>query len=172
MLKKEVIHVSGRLYLDGEIAEVWWSVFICVFLPRLLLLETFLGRLIQRAVLFTDTVWPPASCRTSASSVLLNPYFTWYFMQTEAQWIFNCNYVEYFCVWERNLRFLQATGDIPYFVPELPGSSQQFWCPPSFSECSNMDTVMIKCPHHSISQISHMCGFLGYSPLWAEESKY
>lgn len=30
----------------------------------------------QRAVLLTDTVWPPASCRTAASSVLLNPYFS------------------------------------------------------------------------------------------------
>lgn len=57
----------------------------------------------QGAVLFTDTVWPPASCRTAASSVLLNSYFTWYFMQTEAQWIFNCNYVEYFCVREREI---------------------------------------------------------------------
>lgn len=36
------------LYLDEEIAEVWWSVFICIFLPRLLLLETFLGRLIDK----------------------------------------------------------------------------------------------------------------------------
>lgn len=57
----------------------------------------------QRAVLLTDTVWPPASWRTAASSVLLNPSFTWYFMQTKAQWIFNCNYVEYFCVQEREV---------------------------------------------------------------------
>ena len=45
------------LYLKGEIAEVWWSVFICIFLPRLLLLETFLGRLIDKELSCSLTLY-------------------------------------------------------------------------------------------------------------------
>lgn len=53
------------LYLKGEIAEVWWlSVFICIFLPRLLLLETFLGRLIDKELSCSLTLYGLQLLRT------------------------------------------------------------------------------------------------------------
>lgn len=77
MLKKEVICFRKTLYFKRENRR---SLVVSVhlhFSPKAVALRNILRTFDrQRAVLFTDTVWPPASCRTAALSVLLNPYFT------------------------------------------------------------------------------------------------
>ena len=76
MLKKEVICFRKTLYFKRENRSLVVSVHLH-FSPKAVALRNILRTFDrQRAVLFTDTVWPPASCRTAASSVLLNPYFT------------------------------------------------------------------------------------------------